>query len=139
MLKHHQDLSNTLWAYGTLNHKRNEHMRAINWEVMRQIEWFSPQGASYETETGQMIWNLGSANYCIMYICFQMFSQFVWKAVMHGANEPFWFTSDTPTSSRNSARFVKCDLGPLCHWVSRHVPWKWNQTTHQELEYELHA
>ena len=52
MLKHHQDLSNTLWAYGTLNHKRNEHMRAINWEVMRQIEWFSPQGASYETETG---------------------------------------------------------------------------------------
>ena len=50
MLKHQQDLSNTLWAYGTLNHKRNEHMRAINWEVMRQIEWFSPQGASYETE-----------------------------------------------------------------------------------------
>ena len=50
MLKRQQDLSNTLWAYGTLNHKRNEHMRAINWEVMRQIEWFSPQGASYETE-----------------------------------------------------------------------------------------
>lgn len=39
-----EDLSNTLWAYGTLKHKRNEHMRAINWEVMRQIEWFSPQG-----------------------------------------------------------------------------------------------
>ena len=39
-----QDLSNTLWAYGTLKHKRNEHVLAITSEVMRQIQWFSPQG-----------------------------------------------------------------------------------------------
>lgn len=52
-----QDLSNTLWAYGTLKHKRNEHMRAINWEVMRQIEWFSPQGLS------NVIWAFSAVEY----------------------------------------------------------------------------
>ena len=57
-----QDLSNTLWAYGTLKHKRNEHMRAINWEVMRQIEWFSPQGAAHVDST----YNLRVSYYMVL-------------------------------------------------------------------------
>ena len=76
-------------------------MHAISLEVIRQIEWFSPQGASYETETGTngdvcdlrspfwlakiQVW-LGRT-----FVSGGFFSRFAWKAAMHRAKVNFFF------------------------------------------------